>query len=184
MTDITKQGAKQQKHWYIIYTNSGYEHAVEKNLRQRKQSMDMEDYIFEIMVPTEKVLKIKNGKRVEEDVKIYPGYVFVNMIVNDKSWWVVRNTPRVSGFLGTGIHPVAVTDKEILSILEKMKGKTEKHSLKFEIGDIVKVIDGPFKDTEGSIIGIDEITGELKISISMFGRETEVTLDVVQVQAI
>ena len=183
MSEVTKQGSNSDRNWYIIYTNTGYEYAVEKNLKQRIKSMGMEDYIFNVMVPTEKKLKIKNGKKVEEEVKIYPGYVLVEMIVNDKSWWVVRNTPRVSGFLGTGIHPVAVTDKEMLDVVERMKGGAKTHSLKLAVGDLVKIIDGPFKDTEGTIKEIDEVTGELKIMVSMFGRDTEVIIDVTQVKA-
>jgi len=179
-----KQGGSEQRNWYIIYTNSGYEHAVEKNLNQRIKSMGMSDYIFNVMVPTEKKVKIKNGKKVEEDVKIYPGYVLVEMIVNDKSWWVVRNTPRVSGFLGTGIHPVPVTDKEMIDVVEKMKGSQKSHSVNLEIGDLIKIVDGPFKNTEGKIEEIDEITGELKVVVSMFGRDTEVIIDMVQVKSL
>ena len=179
-----KQGGNEERNWYIIYTNSGYEQAVEKNLKQRIKSMGMEDQIFNVMVPTEKVVKIRHGKKVEEDVKIYPGYVLVEMIVNDKSWWVVRNTPRVSGFLGTGIHPVAVTDKEMIDVIEKMKGSQTALSINFEVDDLVKIIDGPFKDTEGKIIEIDEVTGELKLVVLMFGRDTEVIIDMIQVKSI
>ena len=179
-----KQGGNEERNWYIIYTNSGYEQAVEKNLKQRIKSMGMEDQIFNVMVPTEKVVKIRHGKKVEEDVKIYPGYVLVEMIVNDKSWWVVRNTPRVSGFLGTGIHPVAVTDDEMIDVIEKMKGSQTALSINFEVDDLVKIIDGPFKDTEGKIIEIDEVTGELKLVVLMFGRDTEVIIDMIQVKSI
>ena len=181
-----RQGGDGKRNWYAIYTNSGYENAVVKNLKQRIESMGMEDYIFDVLVPTEKVVKVKRGKKVEEDVKIYPGYVLVDMIVNDQSWWVVRNTPRVSGFLGTGVHPVPVSDKEMLAVVEKMKeaNNKEKHSVNLEIGDLVKIIDGPFKDTEGKIIEIDEITGQVKVSVSMFGRDTEVELDFSQLKAV
>ena len=182
MSDYNKQGTEESRNWYIIYTNTGYEHAVEKNLNQRIKSMGMSDYIFNVIVPTEKILKIKNGKRVEEEVKIYPGYVLVDMIVNDKSWWVVRNTPRVSGFLGTGVNPVPVTDEEMINVVEKMKGSKEKYSVNFAIGDLDKIIDGPFKDIEGKILNFDEITGELKLSVSMFGRDTEIIVDSIQVR--
>lgn len=181
----SRQGSDGQRNWYAINTNTGYENAVVKNLKQRIDSMEMGEFIFDVLVPTEKVMKVKHGKKVEEDVRMYPGYVLVDMVVNDQSWWVVRNTPRVSGFLGTGVHPVAVSDKEMLSVVEKMKeSKDEKHSVNLEIDDFVKITDGPFKETEGKIVSIDEITGQLKVVISMFGRDTEVELDFVQVKSI
>lgn len=181
----TRQGSDGERNWYAINTNTGYENAVVKNLKQRIESMEMDDFIFDVLVPTEKVMKVKHGKKVEEEVRMYPGYVLVDMIVNDQSWWVVRNTPRVSGFLGTGVHPVPVSDKEMLSVVEKMKeSKKEKHSVNLGVDDFVKIIDGPFKETEGKILGIDETTGRLKVVISMFGRDTEVELDFVQVKAI
>jgi len=183
-TDSVKQKGDNQHRWYVIYTNSGYEKAVAKNLKQRINSMGMQDYIFDVLVPTEKVIKIKKGKKVEEEVTIYPGYVMVDMIVNDKSWWVVRNTQRVNGFLGTGIHPVPVSDKEMLEVIEKVKGGKEKHSLKLQIGDVVKITDGPFKGVDGKIMNIDEITGEVTLKVSMFGQDTEVILDIVQIKAI
>ena len=181
----SRQGGDGTRNWYVIYTNSGYENAVVKNLKQRIESMGMEKFIYDVLVPTEKQILVKRGKKVEEDVKIYPGYVMVDMVVNDESWWVVRNTPRVSGFLGTGVHPVPVSDKEMLSVVEKMKGDdAEKHTVNIEVGDYVKITDGPFKDTEGKITGVDEITGQIKVTISMFGRDTEVELDFSQVKSI
>lgn len=181
----SRQGSDGVRNWYAINTNTGYENAVVKNLKQRIESMGMDEFIFDVLVPTEKVMKVKHGKKVEEDVRIYPGYVFVDMIVNDQSWWVVRNTPRVSGFLGTGIHPVPISDKEMLDIVEKMKeSKSNKHSVNLEVNDFVKITDGPFKGTEGKILSIDEVTGQLKIIISMFGRDTEVELDFTQVKSI
>ncbi len=181
----SRQGGDGKRNWYVIYTNSGYENAVVKNLKQRIESMGMEKYIFDVLVPSEKRILIKRGKKVEEDVKIYPGYVMVDMIVNDESWWVVRNTPRVSGFLGTGVHPVPISDEEMLSVVEKIKGDSvEKHSVNIAVDDYVKIINGPFKDTDGKISNVDEITGQVKVSISMFGRDTEVELDFSEVKLI
>ena len=181
----SRQGGDGKRDWYVIYTNSGYENAVVKNLKQRIESMGMEKYIFDVLVPTERKVLVKRGKKVEEDVKIYPGYVMVDMVVNDESWWVVRNTPRVSGFLGTGVHPVPVSDAEMLAVVEKMKTDSkEVHSVDLSINDFVKISDGPFKDTEGKIINIDEITGQVKVVISMFGKDTEVELDFSQVKSI
>ena len=181
----SRQGGDGKRDWYVIYTNSGYENAVVKNLKQRIESMGMEKYIFDVLVPTERQILVKRGKKVEEDVKIYPGYVMVDMVVNDESWWVVRNTPRVSGFLGTGVHPVPVTDAEMLAVVEKMKGDdTEKHSVDLAVDDYIKITDGPFKDTEGKVTNVDEVTGQVKVAISMFGRDTEVELDFSQVKSI
>ncbi len=180
-----KQSGEAKRNWYAIYTNSGYENAVVKNLKQRIKSMNMEDYIFNVMVPVEKVVKIRRGKKVEEEVKLYPGYVLVDMIVTDKSWLVVRNTPRVSGFLGTGVHPVPVTDKEILAVIEKMKNNDkEKVEVELSVGDLVKIISGPFKDSEGKITEIDNENGLVKVSIQMFGRDTEVELDFSQLKSL
>ncbi len=179
-----KQGKEQKRNWYAIHTSSGYENAVVKNLKQRIESLGMQNYIFDVVVPTKKIFKIKNNKRVEEDVKVYPGYILVDMMVTDESWWVVRNTPRVSGFLGTGVHPVPVSDTEIASVLEIIKDGTEVHDINYKKGDLVKIIDGPFKETEGVIFGINNITGLVKVSVSMFGRDTELELDLIQLKSL
>ena len=179
-----KQGGGQGRNWYAIQTNPGYENAVLKNLRQRVESLGMEDYVFNVVVPTEKVLKMKRGKQVEEEVKIYPGYVLVDMIVNDKSWWVVRNTPRVSGFLGTGSNPVPVTDTEMATILDKINSEANKVLTDFEVGDKIKVIDGTFKDSDGEIVEIDDKVAEVKVKLEFFGRETEVNLPMAQIKKI
>src|SRR6476620_2242010 len=110
---MSKQELKPERHWYAIHTYAGYENAVVRNLKQRIESLNMQDKIFSVLVPTEKTIKIKRGKRVEEEEKVYPGYVLVEMIVTDDSWWVIRNTPRVTGFVGSGVHPVPLTEEEI-----------------------------------------------------------------------
>ena len=183
-TKNIRQGSGQGRNWYAIQTNPGYENAVLKNLRQRVESLGMEDYVFNVVVPTEKVLKMKRGKQVEEEVKIYPGYVLVDMIVNDKSWWVVRNTPRVSGFLGTGSNPVPVTETEMSIILDRVNSKKNNVIIDFEIGDKIKVISGTFKDTEGEIVAIDKEKTEAKIKLEFFGRETEVDLPIAEIEKI
>ena len=180
----SKQAEDAKRNWYAVHTNSGYENAVVKNLKQRIASFGLEDYIFDVVVPTEKVVKVRGKKKVEEDRKIYPGYVLVDMIVTDKSWWVVRNTPRVTGFLGTGVHPVPVTETEIADVLERMKGERGRHSIAFDVGEPVKIIDGPFSDTEGIVKSVDKDSGQVTVSVSMFGRDTEVELDFAQVKAI
>ncbi|PID83460.1 transcription termination/antitermination factor NusG [Candidatus Campbellbacteria bacterium] len=184
-TQTKKQAGDGKRNWYAIYTNTGYENAVVKNLKQRIDSMNMQDYIFDAVVPTEKVTKIKNGKKVTEDVRLYPGYVMVDMIVNDESWGVVRNTPRVSGILGTDIHPVPITDEEMLAVVNKMKGDDTKiDDNLFKVGEFVKITEGPFKDTEGKILEINQKEGVLKLVISMFGKDTEMELSFSQVKYI
>src|SRR3989344_4364364 len=139
------------RHWYAIHTYAGYEDAVARNLKQRVESLGMEDRIFNVIVPTEKKIKVKRGKRVEEEEKIYPGYVLVDMTVTDDSWYVVRNTPRVTGFVGSGVHPVPVEKEEIESLFRRMGAETVKLTIDLDQNDAVIIVDGPFKDLEGRI---------------------------------
>lgn len=181
---MPKQLENQERNWYAIHTYAGYENAVARNLRQRIESLGMEDKIFNVVVPTEKKIKIKGGKRVEEEEKIYPGYVLVDMIVTDDSWYVVRNTPRVTGFVGAGIHPVPLSQEEMDELFKRMQADTVKHKIDFNIDDTIVITDGPFKDLEGKINEIDEERGKIKVLVSMFGRETPVELDFLQVKKI
>lgn len=179
-----KQKIQEGRNWYAIHTYAGYENAVLRNLKQRIESLGMEDKIFEVIVPTEKKIKIKGTKRVEEDEKIYPGYILVDMIVTDESWYVVRNTPRVTGFVGSGVYPVPVSGEEIEHLFNRMNTDVAKHKIDFETGEHVSIIDGPFKDLEGKIDVVDEERGKIKVLVSMFGRETPVELDFLQVKKI
>lgn len=179
-----KQGGGQGRNWYAIQTNPGYENAVLKNLRTRIEALEQEDFIFNVVVPTEKVLKMKRGKQVEEEVKIYPGYILVDMIVNDKSWWVVRNTPRVSGFLGTGSNPVPVSNTEMAGILDRVNREAESVSSDYEAGNSIRIIGGTFKDSLGEIIEVDDKTSEARVKIEFFGRDTEVNLPIAQLKKI
>ena len=179
-----KQEIAQKRNWYAIHTYSGYENAVMRNLKQRIESLGMEDKIFDVIVPTEKKIKIKAGKRVEEDDKIYPGYVLVDMIVDDDSWYVVRNTPRVTGFVGSGVHPVPLLKEELDVLLSRMESGNAKHKIELSIGDAVTIIDGPFKELDGKVGEVDEDRGKIKVLVSMFGRETPVELDFLQVKKI
>jgi len=181
---MVKQQGNQERRWYVIHTYSGYEEAVARNLRQRIDSMGMRDQIFEVVVPTEKKIKVKAGKRVEEKEKIYPGYVLVDMIVNDESWYVVRNTPRVTGFVGSGTQPVPLEQTEVDSLFKRMESDTAKHKIELGIDDAVVIADGPFKDLEGKVGEIDEERGKVKVMVPMFGRETPVELDFLQVRRI
>ncbi len=172
------------RNWYVLHTYSGYEEAVARNLKQRIESMGMEDKIFSVLVPTEKKIKIKNGKRKVVEEKIYPGYVLVEMIVTDDSWYVVRNTPRVSGFVGSGTTPTPVSENEIKNLKKRMGVDDPKFKLDALVGDMVKITDGPFKDAEGKISEVDEERGRAKVLISLFGRETPVDMDFLQIKKI
>jgi transcriptional antiterminator NusG len=172
------------RNWYVLHTYSGYEEAVARNLRQRIESMGMEDKIFNVLVPTEKKIKIKSGKRKVVEEKVYPGYVLVEMIVTDDSWYVVRNTPRVTGFVGSGTTPTPISSEEIKELQKRMGVEEPKYKIDFTAGDAVKITDGPFKDTDGKVAEIDEERGRVKVLISMFGRETPVELDFLQVKKI
>jgi len=179
-----KQEIKQGRNWYAIHTYVGYENAVARNLRQRIESLGMEDKIFDVRVPTEKKIKIKGGKRVEIEEKIYPGYVLVDMHVTDDSWYVVRNTPRVTGFVGAGIYPVPLGEDEVAELFKRMDNTETKHTIEFQPDDPVIIVDGPFKEFEGKVSEIDEDRGKVKVLVSMFGRETPVELDFLQLKKI
>ncbi|MFA6095388.1 MAG: transcription termination/antitermination protein NusG [Candidatus Paceibacterota bacterium] len=181
---MSKQQTGGERHWYAIHTYSGYENAVAKNLRQRIDSLGMNDKIFNVVVPTEKKIKVKSGKRVEEEEKIYPGYILVDMVVTDDSWYVVRNTPRVTGFVGSGVHPVPLSQKEMDTLFSRMDSTTVKHNIDLAQDDIVKIADGPFKDLEGRVSEVDDTKGKVKVLVNMFGRETPVELDFLQVKKI
>lgn len=181
---MAKQEAHKERAWYAIHTYSGYENAVARNLKQRIESLGMGDKIFDVVVPTEKKIKIKGGKRVEEKEKVYPGYVLVDMVVTDESWYVVRNTPRVTGFVGSGTQPVPLNDEEIGTLFARMQSDIVKHKIDLNIDDPIVIVDGPFKELEGKIGEIDEERGKVKVLVAMFGRETPVELDFLQVKKI
>lgn len=178
--------AKQTQHhgraWYVLHTYSGYEDNVARNLRQRIESMDMQEYIFDVLVPKEKKIKIKGGKRVTVEERIYPGYVLVDMIVTDASWYVVRNTPNVTGFIGLGTTPTPIDPAEIEALKKRMGVAEPKYKVDVKKGESVKVIDGPFKNFDGKVEEVDEAKGKLKVLVSLFGRETPVELDFLQVK--
>ena len=181
---MPKQTGEFGRNWYVLHTYSRYEDAVAHNLRQRIESLDMKDKIFNVLVPKEKKIKIKNGRRYTVEEKIYPGYVLVDMIVTDDSWYVVRNTPRVTGFIGAGNTPVPVSEEEIKTLQRRMGVDEPKYKIDLTMSDVVKITDGPFKDFEGKIGNIDDGRGRVKVLVSMFGRETPVELDYLQVKKI
>ena len=181
---MSKQKIQEGRNWYAIHTYAGYENAVMRNLRQRIDSLGMEDRIFNVIVPTEKKIKIKAGKRVEEEEKIYPGYILVDMVVTDDSWYVVRNTPRVTGFVGSGVFPVPISKPEVDTLFARMNADTVKHTIDLTQGEVVKIVDGPFKDLEGKVNEVDSERGKIKVLVAMFGRETPVELDFLQVKRV
>jgi transcriptional antiterminator NusG len=179
---MAKQLGNDERHWYAIHTYSGYENAVARNLRQRIESLGMQDKIFDVVVPTEKRIVVRGGKRVTEEERIYPGYVLVEMIVTDDSWYAVRNTPRVTGFVGSGTQPVPLDPKELAELMGRMETDTVKHKIDFAVDDQVLITDGPFRELEGRIGEVDENRGKVKVLVSMFGRDTPVELDFLQVR--
>ena len=179
--------AKQSQHhgraWYVLHTYSGYEDNVARNLRQRIDSMDMQDLIFDVMVPIEKKIKIKSGKRNIIEEKIYPGYVLVDMVMDEDSWYIVRNTPRVTGFVGAeGTKPTPLSKEEIDALMARMAPEEATFKIDYQIDEIVKIVDGPFKDCEGKVSNVDQEKGTIKVMVPIFGRETPVELDPLQVK--
>jgi len=179
---MPKQTGKQGRRWYVLHTYSGYEENVAHNLRQRIESMDMEDKIFNVLVPTEKKIKIKNGKRKIVTEKIFPGYVLVEMIVTDDSWYVVRNTPNVTGFVGSGTTPTPISEEEVKELQRRMGIEEPTLKVDYMKSDPIRIVDGPFKDMEGKVDEVDEQRGKVKVLVSMFGRETPVELDPLQIK--
>lgn len=170
------------KRWYIIHTYSGYEERAKKALEQRIKFMDAEDKVFQVVIPTEEEIEVKGGQRRTVTKKVFPGYILVQMKLDDESWNVVRNTPGVTGFVGSGNKPTPLSDAEVESILKQMKEGAPRVKIGFRKGDSVRVVDGPFTDFVGVVDEINEARGKVKVLLTLFGRETSVELDFLQVQ--
>lgn len=170
------------RHWYVIHSYSGYEKKVKKNLESRIESMGMQDYIFGVVVPTEEVVELRDGRRRTVEQRIFPGYILVDMIMTDESWFVVRNTPGATGFVGSGNEPTPLRDEEAEGILKRMEDEAPKVKVSFRIGDSVRIIDGPFTDFLGMVDGLNLEKGKVRLLVSFFGRETPVELDFLQVE--
>ena len=176
-----------EKNWYVVHTYSGYENKVKANLEKRVESMGMQDKIFRVVVPEEMEQEVKNGKTKENSKKIFPGYVLVEIIMTDDSWYVVRNTPGVTGFVGSSGHgskPTPLLPEEIESVLKMMGMTVHPIETDFEVGEVVRVREGAFKNFSGKVTGVDQIKMKLKVEIDMFGRETLIELDFSQVERI
>ncbi len=178
----SKEKIKGERNWYVIHTYSGYEDQVAETLKERIESLGMQDKIFNVIVPKEKQIEIRAGKRKVVEKRIFPGYVLVDMTVTEDTWYIVRNTPNVTGFIGFGTYPTAVSPEEIRTIQKKMGIEEPKYKIDLTIGENVKITDGPFSGLEGTIDEIDQGRGKIKVLVSMFGRETPVNLDFLQVK--
>ncbi len=172
------------KQWYAVHTYSGYEEKVAESIRQRAETLDMADKIFQVLVPKEKQIEIKNGKRRVVEKKIFQGYVMVQMKLSEDAWYIVRNTPNVTGFVGSGTEPTPIDQDEMDKIMKRMGKEDPKHKIDFKIGEVVSIIDGPFKSFDGAVSEVDLIKGKLKVLVNMFGRETPVELDGLQVKKV
>ncbi len=177
----TGEEAETKKDWFVVHTYAGYEKRVKTNLERRVDSMDMKDKIFRIMVPTEKEITSRGGQKRTVEKKVFPGYVLVEMVMDDDSWYVVRNTPGVTGFVGPGSKPVPLSEKEVTHILRQVGVVEGKPRIDFDINQVVRVVSGPFKNFEGKVEEINQEKGTVKVSVSMFGRETPVELEFHQV---
>lgn len=167
--------------WYVIHTQTGYENRVKQGLEQRVKSLGVEDRIFEVIIPTREIVIVKKGKKSNTTEKVFPGYVLVRMILDDDSWLVVRTTQGVTGFVGAGLKPTPISEKEVQAIMRFVKQEQPKFRSKFSTGEAVKIIEGPFADFLGTIEAIDEEKGKVRVLVSIFERETPVELDFLQV---
>jgi len=168
--------------WYVIHCYSGYENKVKRNLENRIESMAMQDYIFQVIVPSEEEIELRDGKRRTVERRIFPGYILVQMLMTDDSWYVVRNTPGVTGFVGSGNEPTPLLQEEVDKIMTRMEAETPKVRVSFRVGETVRITDGPFTDFMGTVDDINTDRGKVKVLVSFFGRETPVELDFLQVE--
>lgn len=173
-----------ERNWYIIHTYSGFEDQVAEALKSRIQTLNMQDKIFDVLVPTERQVEMRGGKRRTVVKKVYPGYVMVDMVVTDDSWYVVRNTPNVTGFIGFGVRPTPLSQKEVDDIMRRMEVEEPTFEVDLREGDLVRIEDGALKGFEGKVLEIDEKKGKVKVQVSMFGRETPVTIDYLQIKKV
>ncbi len=180
--DATQPAKRDGQLWYVIHTYSGYENKVKTNLEHRVTSMDMADKIFRVVVPTEEEVEIKNGQRRTVQRKIFPGYVLVEMVLEDDSWYVVRNTPGVTSFVGSGTTPTPLPESEVQAILKQMREEKPQVRVTYQKGNRVKIVDGPFAEFMGTIDEVNTEKNKLRVLVSMFGRETPVELDFLQVE--
>ena len=176
------EGASDQRSWYVIHCYSGYENKVRYNLEQRIETMGMKDRIFDVVIPTQEEIEVKDGKRRVVERHVFPGYVLVNMILSEESWYVVRNTPGVTGFVGMGNQPTALRPEEVSQILKRMEAEAPHIKVTFKVSERVRIVDGPFNDFRGTVAEIDMERSKVRVMVNFFGRETPVELDFLQVE--
>jgi transcriptional antiterminator NusG len=176
------EGASDQRSWYVIHCYSGYENKVRHNLEQRIETMGMKDQIFDVVIPTQEEIEVKDGKRRVVERHVFPGYVLVNMLLSEESWYVVRNTPGVTGFVGMGNSPTALRPDEVAQILKRMEAEAPHIKVSFKTGERVRIVDGPFNDFRGTVAEIDMERTKVRVMVNFFGRETPVELDFLQVE--
>jgi len=181
-SEIFSEPAPDQRAWYVIHCYSGYENKVRHNLEQRIETMGMKDKIFDVVIPTQEEIEVKDGKRRTVERHVFPGYVLVNMILTEESWYVVRNTPGVTGFVGMGNSPTALRPEEVSQILKRMEAEAPHIKVTFKTGERVRIVDGPFNDFRGTVAEIDMERSKVRVMVNFFGRETPVELDFLQVE--
>jgi transcriptional antiterminator NusG len=172
------------REWYVVHCYSGYENKVKRNLEQRISSMGMEDFIFNVIVPTEEEIEVRDGKRRTYQRRVFPGYILVEMAMTDDSWYVVRNTPGVTGFVGMGTRPTPLREEEVQRIIKRMEAEAPTVKVTFKPGQRVRIVQGPFADFIGSVDDINMEKGKVRVMVSFFGRETPVELDFLQVEKV
>jgi transcriptional antiterminator NusG len=168
--------------WYVVHCYSGYENKVRHNLEQRIETMGMKDMIFDVVVPTEEEIEVKEGKRRTVERRVFPGYILVNMLLSEESWYVVRNTPGVTGFVGMGNTPTPLRPEEVAQIVKRMEAEAPRVKVTFKSGERVRIVDGPFNDFRGTVAEIDMERAKVRVMVNFFGRETPVELDFLQVE--
>ncbi len=181
-SEQTSETTGEERAWYVIHCYSGYENKVRYNLEQRIDTMGMKDKIFDVVIPTQEEIEVKDGKRRTVERHVFPGYVLVNMILTEESWYVVRNTPGVTGFVGMGNNPTALRPEEVGQILRRMEAEAPHVKVTFKVGERVRIIDGPFNDFRGTVAEIDMERTKVRVMVNFFGRETPVELDFLQVE--
>ncbi len=174
--------AEDDRAWYVVHCYSGYENKVRHNLEQRIETMGMKDKIFDVVVPTEEEIEVKEGKRRTVERRVFPGYILVNMILSEESWYVVRNTPGVTGFVGMGNSPTPLRPEEVAQIIKRMEAEAPRIKVTFKSGERVRIVDGPFNDFRGTVSEIDMERAKVRVMVNFFGRETPVELDFLQVE--
>jgi transcription termination/antitermination protein NusG len=174
--------AEDGRAWYVVHCYSGYENKVRHNLEQRMETMGMKDKIFDVVVPTEEEIEVKEGKRRTVERRVFPGYILVNMILTEESWYVVRNTPGVTGFVGMGNSPTPLRPEEVAQIIKRMEAEAPRIKVTFKPGERVRIVDGPFNDFRGTVSEIDMEKAKVRVMVNFFGRETPVELDFLQVE--